>query len=888
MSDRLDLLLAQQQRYTGIDFVNVVDPCDQRVLRIYFVTDPRELDTLFSLVAVPPPNAANPVVPLTPASFIIDSPLTDIEPIAVDASAGVKWVFDSAACRMYVELTLVQAGQFGAYTLTIVDPYASASEPSRIDPYFNHITFNFKAGCDDGFDCDVAPPLGCPPEADDNREIDFLARDFSSLRGGLIDFARQRLPDWHTPIAADPLVMLIEVLAALGDEHAYMQDRYAREAHLATATQRRSVRKLARLVDYEIHDGRLASSDLLVKVEGPGLLVVPNGTRVWALSAAGPRIPFEVGRGLWDETDYAVRQGWNLGEVQPFYWQDEKARVLHCGATELLVEGPVSDVQLWRGRKLLFEVPAEADGAGTKRRRHLARVQDVVQDNGGYTFHDPIAGVDYHRIVLHPDDALPFDVPLDRVRLGANLVPATAGETRYALVRCGPRQPADPTWLHSTVQREGPTPPGAAEDNTGYGPIRRTAERDDSDDGIAAASASRPTIHYYSLPGSDDEGLGFLGAKLRDTVPELQLRQVLAGAVGSLPAEPGPVAEGLLEAGFWDYRARLITSGEQDNHFTLEDGTWRRVVGYPDATGEEVVHRDYASGGGYSLRFGDGRHGRVPQPGQVFYVRYRTGVGASANVAADTIRALALPEQPGSGNAPAFMVGVSNPMAVADGVDREAMETAKMLAPEAWQSHKEFAVRPDDYAEQSQRLSWVQRGHATMRWTGSWPSVFVATDPRGATTLSAGRRQRLADHLDCVRQVNREVMIRQPRYLALDLRIHLCLEPGAYAGQVREAVRQRLVGEARGDRPLPFFHPDRFTFGTPVRRAALESAIHSVLGVRSVLSIDIAARGVQPLSPFEGQHYPPDGESGNYVILLDANANMPHRGTLRITAEGGA
>ena len=35
-------------------------------------------------------------------------------------------------------------------------------------------------------------------------------------------------------------VMLLEIWAALGDELAYTQDRYAREAYLGTATQRRS------------------------------------------------------------------------------------------------------------------------------------------------------------------------------------------------------------------------------------------------------------------------------------------------------------------------------------------------------------------------------------------------------------------------------------------------------------------------------------------------------------------------------------------------------------------------------------------------------------------------------------------------------------------------
>jgi hypothetical protein len=60
-----------------------------------------------------------------------------------------------------------------------------------------------------------------------------LARDFISIRNALLDFASQRYPDWTEKIEADAGVMLAEIMAALGDEFSYIQDRYAREAYLA-------------------------------------------------------------------------------------------------------------------------------------------------------------------------------------------------------------------------------------------------------------------------------------------------------------------------------------------------------------------------------------------------------------------------------------------------------------------------------------------------------------------------------------------------------------------------------------------------------------------------------------------------------------------------------
>ena len=42
----------------------------------------------------------------------------------------------------------------------------------------------------------------------------------------------------------------------------------------------------------------------------------------------------------------------------------------------------------------------------------------------------------------------------------------------------------------------------------------------------------------------------------------------------------------------------------------------------------------------------------------------------------------------------------------------------------------------------------------------------------------------------------------------------------------------------------PFFHPDNFTFGTPLYRAALEAAVQAVPGVLAVEEIRIRVRGL--------------------------------------------
>src|SRR5262249_16686430 len=154
--------------------------------------------------------------------------------------------------------------------------------------------------------------------------VDYLARDFVSIRSALLDFASQRYPQWKEKIDADASVMLTEIFAALGDEFSYIQDRYSREAFLETASQRRSLRHLTQLVDYDIHDGLAASTflDLQVKPTAGvfGGVFVKAGSRVWAPIQDEAPIPFELGRGIADTSEFWVQAAWN---EMPVHVSDE-------------------------------------------------------------------------------------------------------------------------------------------------------------------------------------------------------------------------------------------------------------------------------------------------------------------------------------------------------------------------------------------------------------------------------------------------------------------------------------------------------------------------------------------------------------------------------------
>jgi hypothetical protein len=761
------------------------------------------------------------------------------------------WEVDAATGRFVLVVTVRAPGGFGEYRLSIDDPHEDRAESpprfSRIDRYFNAVSFSFKAGCDDRLDCAPAEPECCEP-ADDPPTIDPLARDFVSIRNALLDFAAQKYPSWTTPIEADIGVMMLELLAALGDEFSYIQDRIAREAYLETATQRRSVRQKARLVDYEIDDGAMAETWLEVTVDAEG--TIPQGARVFALSESAPPLPFEIDQFGPHPSYFYVRPEWGRDALRPYAW-DEGDDVLPAGATELYLEGEIPRADelwgVWDGRACLLETKPKDPRA--PRQRHLVMVREA-----DYVV-DPLLGTTTTRIRWRKEHALPCAMRLADMRVSLNLVPALAGESRHRFFRVGkppPGAPLDPPWLEPTIEREGP-------------------ENEET--------CERPTVHRYGLPGTEDAGLAFVdiddGGGWTPTVFVYRI-----GA--SAPSGDAPPPED--ERGeAWRWVRTLMTAGASEQAFTLEDGMWRRIVGYR-RDGEEHVHRDYAGAAGYTLRFGDGTFGALP-PAGVYLVVYRLGTGRRANVAADAIQGLARPDDPMSRTVPHWVTAVRNPFAVTSGRDPERLESVKQSAPEAFKVDRHFAVRPEDYAHQAEKVDDVQRAHAAFRWTGSWHVAFVGVDAEGDVALGERVKEDVERALACARQAGREVIVADAKYVDVDLVITICLEPSAYEGEVRAALREVLFGRGRGQSRKGFFHPDHFTFGTPLRRAALEAAIHEVGGVRSVLGMRIHPRGHEPERPFRELAYEVARDA---VIRVANDPDRPERGTVRFRFEGGA
>jgi hypothetical protein len=861
--DRLAALRARSEDFTGIEFVQVVDKCDQTRLRIYFLTDPRDLTTPFEAVD----DSTVVPQPLSPSDFRIYSPrgeAPDVEVVDCPGPEGMHWDDDEEADRRYLEICVSEPGEFTDYRLLIDD--------ARIDRFFNDVQFSFKVGCESRLDC-AEPLKECAPEDFVDFPVDYLARDFVSFSNALLDFAAQRYPNWQLPVEADVGVMLMEAMAALGDEMSYLQDRHNREAYLETATERRSLRRKARLLDYEIHDGRMATTLLELTVQ-PGESSVEGGDPVWAPVEGSMPIRFELGRGMRDRNqNFPVDALWNPGNFTVYQF-DDGVECLEAGSTELFVRndpanpdnpgGVVFDqnaANLWSDGRLLLLRDRPADPSEIDR-LHVVRVTDVNLQ------HDDLFDIDVARIRWRTEDALPFVIPFNELQLSGNIVPATAGESRTVRFRLGPLtqddtdnndDPDTTVFVFPAVEREGPLFTDAD---------ASLLARKNSCEELEEESASRPPIYLLSLPETEESGLAFAdpAEDLRRTEPEVRVIEINEDA-----GDPE-----------WFFRRTLIAESGDDSVFTLEDGTWRRIVARWRG-GEEIIHRDYASGAGYTVRFGDGEFGRLPAQGSLYEIQYRLGSGVAANVPAGAVSTLSIPSE--TSPLAAQLIGASNPFRVDSGVDPESATEIKLLTPEAFKSETFFAVRPEDYGTQAEKLDFVQKAQGSFRWTGSWLSVLTAVDPVDAFELSPARRELVEALLNCRRQAGRDVIVKDPKYVNLDLIIRVCISPNAFGGQVLARLNQALFGKG-GAIPSPgFFDPDNFTFGTPLRRSALEAAIVGIEGVEAVTGIEIRTHGVTEFTPFQALSF---DVADDELIRVENSALRPERGTVSLVLEGGA
>jgi predicted phage baseplate assembly protein len=288
---------------------------------------------------------------------------------------------------------------------------------------------------------------------------------------------------------------------------------------------------------------------------------------------------------------------------------------------------------------------------------------------------------------------------------------------------------------------------------------------------------------------------------------------------------------------------------------------------------EFVVEID--NDGAAVIRFGDDTHGRRPEPGTAFFAHYRVGNGLAGNIGADSLKHIAL-------NIPEILA-MHNPLSAAGGQDPESLEDARPRAPVAYRV-QERAVTPADYAEVTERYPDVQRAAATLRWTGSWHTVFLTVDQEGGAALTEKLETDIRNHVERYRMAGHDLEVDEPQFVSLEIDLHVCVGAEHFRGDVERELYDIFSNRDLPDGRRGLFHPDNFTFGQPVYLSAIYAAAHQVMGVDSVEVRTFQRLGVADSTALESGRLDIDRLE---IARLDNDRNFGERGQLTISLGGG-
>jgi len=380
----------------GLDYLEV--SADQLELTVYFL-------------GKAPANITEKNVRISGGRRIRDIAATSVSPLTATGGAS-----DDA-----IKIKLNKYGDFSTYTLTIVK--LANDEPTlepfeNCDPQYSTLEFNFKIDCPTGLDCKT--PTQCPPRTLTEPAINYLAKDYGTFRQLILDRLALILPDWNERHVPDLGIALIELLAYVGDYLSYYQDAVSTEAYLGTARQRISVRRHARLVDYNLHEGCNARVWACVDVDST--CEFPAGS---VFFITRPNRDPTVNPAVLKYEDYLKLQQADIEIFEPvdrqtpikfskprsniaFYtWQERECCVPQGATSATLVGFPESrTLDLQKGDVLLFEeicgpktgIPSDADPT----HKHVVRLSSVTPSK------DPLTGQPIVEIEWCADDALPF------------------------------------------------------------------------------------------------------------------------------------------------------------------------------------------------------------------------------------------------------------------------------------------------------------------------------------------------------------------------------------------------------------------------------------------------------------------------------------------------
>ena len=728
------------------------------------------------------------------------------------------------------------AGDFSPYKLSLVQPKTLDPE-QEFDPILSQVEFFFKVECPGEFDCKTETE--CPSPKESEPQIDYLSRDYESLRQLMLDRLAVIMPDWQERNAADVGIALVEVLAYVGDYLSYYQDAVATESYLGTARKRISMRRHARLLDYTMHDGCNARTwvhfDITKKkialTKGTRLVTRVDGQSTCIKSGDYSRV-LEQQPSVFETMHNAAL--FKAHNRILFYTWGEPECCLPRGATRATLKGKLTP-DLKKDDVLIFmeeRNPENGSAADADvSHRHAVRLTKVQDSTDPLFKSAPVTEIEWMEA-----DALPFPLCVALVEVPEEEQVKGAAKTQPVSVALGNNVLAD------------------------HG---RTIEPDEDVYPEPFAEHSRCRLEDTDITHSvvfsfedDEERKGAATVYGKKAASEL-LSQDVSKAL------PAVVLKDKDES--WTPQRDLLNSDRFASEFVVE----------------------MEDGGRAWIRFGDGIYGKLPDSDAAFTPTYRIGNGISGNIGAEGINHVLTSES--------AIIAVWNPLPAKGGTDPESIEEVRQYAPQAFRT-QERAVTEADYAEVAQRHPEVQKAVATRRWTGSWHTMFLTIDRKSGFEVNDAFESELVEFLDKYRLAGQDLEIDGPSYVPLEISCTVCVESGYFRSDVKKALLEKFSSRELSDGTRGFFHPDNFTFGQPVYLSDFVAKAMQVPGVRWVNTEEIDKQTSKPMGNcFKRWGQLADGEIDQGFIdigrleiaRLDNDPNAPENGKLEFVMEGG-
>jgi hypothetical protein len=202
---------------------------------------------------------------------------------------------------------------------------------------------------------------------------------FSTMLARLSSADYPELAALKTRASSDPAIALLDAWACTADVLTFYQERIANEGYLRTATERRSVLELARLVGYALRPGVSATAYLAYTLDrnAEAPVTIPAGARANSVPGPGENMQaFETAE------DLEARRAWN--QLQPRLTQPQtqasiKARGLYLKgtATRLQANQPLL-VDWGNGKPQMVYVDSVQEDSTLQRTHVMLRLPRAV------------------------------------------------------------------------------------------------------------------------------------------------------------------------------------------------------------------------------------------------------------------------------------------------------------------------------------------------------------------------------------------------------------------------------------------------------------------------------------------------------------------------------